>query len=118
MLRQLSLVYVTHARVLSDQAGRVEQNETKARLRPGLTRSARLQSGSQLTIGGSRFHAVNIVPANWPLHLMRSRMGSKRLALLPVVAAEDGCAARSTRHDCHLYSIESERLTLSAQAQS
>ena len=42
--------------------------------------------GSQLKIiGGVKFHNVNISPANWPLHLMRSKKGYRRLGMLPVV---------------------------------
>ena len=46
--------------------------------------------GSQMTVGGHKFHRVNISPANWPLHLMRSKQGHKLLALLPVVPSSGG----------------------------
>ena len=44
--------------------------------------------GSQLTIGGVRFHRVNISPANVPLHILRSKKGQKLVALLPVADAD------------------------------
>lgn len=49
--------------------------------------------GSQLTVCGTKFHVVNIAPANWPLQRLRSKKGHRRLALLPVVNPDLGCAA-------------------------
>ena len=46
--------------------------------------------GSQLTNDGKRFHPVNIVPANWPLELMRGQSAQKLLALMPVVESAHG----------------------------
>ena len=51
--------------------------------------------GSQLNIGGVKFHAVLIMPANWPLPHLRSKKGYRRLALLPVVDPTSGSAPRT-----------------------
>lgn len=37
--------------------------------------------GPKPTIGRVQFHAVNFIPANWPLQRPRSKQGNKRLPL-------------------------------------
>lgn len=49
---------------------------------------------STMTVGGGEIALRNIMPANWPLKHLRSKWGYRRLAQLPVVNPDLGCAVR------------------------